>query len=123
VLVTLGAGLVGSHLCDRLLAEGEEVVAVDDLAVGSLGNVWHLLGEPRFVFEEHDLEAPFAADADVFVHLAHDAQAPLGGLVAAARVLEVAAWRRARVVLASPLHPLPAIGAGGAAGVGGAGGY
>ncbi len=47
-LVTGGAGFVGSHLCDRLLAAGHEVVAVDNFLTGSPGNVAHLAGHARF---------------------------------------------------------------------------
>jgi UDP-glucuronate decarboxylase len=102
VLVTHGAGLVGSHLCDRLIGEGLEVVAVDDLARGSFANVAHLEHEPRFVLEEHDLRDPFDADVDAFVHLAHEGPAFFSTVIATARVLELAAARGAPVVLVSP---------------------
>lgn len=70
VLVLGGAGLVGSHLCDRLLAERNEVIAVDDFASGSFANVAHLKREPRFVFEEHDVSRPFRAEVEAVFHLA-----------------------------------------------------
>ncbi|HIE08992.1 MAG TPA: SDR family NAD(P)-dependent oxidoreductase [Armatimonadetes bacterium] len=50
VLVTGGAGFIGSHLCEKLLEEGYEVYALDDLSTGSLQNILHLMGEPRFHF-------------------------------------------------------------------------
>jgi len=54
-----GAGFVGSHLCDALLAEGHSVLCVDSLITGSLHNIAHLNNEPRFGFEQHDICAPF----------------------------------------------------------------
>jgi UDP-glucuronate decarboxylase len=70
VLVTGGAGLIGSHLVDRLIADGDEVIAVDDLSRGSFANLAHLKREPRFVFMEHDLTAPFRAQITRIFHLA-----------------------------------------------------
>ena len=54
-LVTGGAGFLGSHLCDRLLAEGYEVVAMDNLITGSLANIEHLIGDERFRFVKQDV--------------------------------------------------------------------
>jgi len=59
ILVTGAAGFLGSHLCDALLAEGHEVLGVDNLCTGSLANLAHLHDEPRFRFEELDISRPF----------------------------------------------------------------
>ena len=55
ILVTGGAGFLGSHLCDRLLAEGHHVIAMDNLITGSTDNIAHLAGNKRFQFIEHDV--------------------------------------------------------------------
>ena len=59
ILVTGAAGFLGSHLSDRLLAEGHSVLGVDNLSTGSLENIAHLGNEPRFSFEELDICQPF----------------------------------------------------------------
>lgn len=59
VLVTGGAGFLGSHLCDLLLAHGHSVLAVDNLLTGSMHNLKHLAHEPRFSLELHDICEPF----------------------------------------------------------------
>jgi dTDP-glucose 4,6-dehydratase len=58
-LVTGGAGFLGSHLCDALLAEGHSVLCVDNLLTGNEDNITHLEGENRFRFERHDIGKPF----------------------------------------------------------------
>ncbi len=55
VVVTGGAGFLGSHLCESLLARGEQVVAIDNLVTGSVANIEHLFGQPGFTFVEHDV--------------------------------------------------------------------
>jgi dTDP-glucose 4,6-dehydratase len=55
VLITGGAGFLGSHLCERFLSEGAEVICMDNLVTGDLRNVEHLFGDPRFVFHHQDV--------------------------------------------------------------------
>ncbi|HEY9137969.1 MAG TPA: NAD-dependent epimerase/dehydratase family protein, partial [Terriglobus sp.] len=59
VLITGAAGFLGSHLTDAVLAEGAEVVGVDNLCTGSLANLAHLQSNPKFSFEQHDICTPF----------------------------------------------------------------
>ncbi|HTK95604.1 MAG TPA: UDP-glucuronic acid decarboxylase family protein [Terriglobales bacterium] len=73
-LVTGGAGFLGSHLCEALLAEGHSVVAVDNLLTGSRANLAHLRNEPRFEFVEQDVCEPFDVGAvDAVFHFASPA--------------------------------------------------
>jgi dTDP-glucose 4,6-dehydratase len=70
-LVTGGAGFLGSHLCDALLAEGYSVVAADNLLTGRLANLEHLKREPRFEFREIDINQPFdCGKVDYVFHFA-----------------------------------------------------
>lgn len=55
ILITGGAGFIGSHLCDRLLADGHEVIAMDNLSTGKVENIAHLAGHERFLFIKHDV--------------------------------------------------------------------
>jgi len=74
VLITGGAGFIGSHLCDALLAEGHRVVCVDNLLTGSLRNIAHLRSEPAFEFLELDVNRPYDAGAvDYIFHFASPA--------------------------------------------------
>lgn len=70
VIVTGGAGFLGSHLCDRLIEEGHEVLCIDDFSTGSRENVAHLLDHPRFTLFEHDVTEPYFAPADRIYNLA-----------------------------------------------------
>ena len=70
VLVTGGAGFLGSHLIDRLLEQGHEVVCVDNLFTGSKRNILHLLGQPRFEFIRHDVTFPLYLEVDEIYNLA-----------------------------------------------------
>ena len=70
VLVTGGAGFLGSHLCDRLLAEGREVVCVDNFFTGTRRNVEHLVGNNHFDLLRHDVTFPLYVEADQIYNLA-----------------------------------------------------
>ncbi|MBK3732889.1 UDP-glucuronate decarboxylase [Azospirillum brasilense] len=70
VLVTGGAGFLGSHLCERLLARGDEVVCVDNYFTGSRTNIAHLLGNPRFEAIRHDVTFPLYVEVDEIYNLA-----------------------------------------------------
>ncbi|MEE9296847.1 MAG: UDP-glucuronic acid decarboxylase family protein [Phycisphaerae bacterium] len=70
VLVTGGAGFLGSHLCDRLLADGHDVVALDNLFTGSKRNIGHLLGRHDFEFVRHDVVEPIMLEVDWIFNLA-----------------------------------------------------
>lgn len=76
-IVTGGAGFIGSHLCDALIARGDAVICVDNLLTGSRENVAHLEAEPRFQFVQHDVTEPFDEAADAVFHLASPAS-PVG---------------------------------------------
>ena len=69
-LVTGGAGFLGSHLCRRLLADGYEVTAVDNLFTGTKANIVDLLGESRFSFVQHDIVLPYWGQFDEIYNLA-----------------------------------------------------
>lgn len=70
VLVTGGAGFIGSHLCDRLLEQGHEVICADNLFTGSKQNIDHLHGHPRFEFMRHDVTFPIYVEVDEIYNLA-----------------------------------------------------
>ena len=70
VLVTGGAGFVGSHLCDRLIARGDEVLCVDNFFTGARKNVAHLLGNPNFELLRHDVTFPLYVEVDQIYNLA-----------------------------------------------------
>jgi dTDP-glucose 4,6-dehydratase len=113
VLVTGGAGFLGSHLCDALVAQGHDVLCMDNLLTGSLSNVDALRGNPRFRFLQHDVTKPIAIDGalDRILHFASPAspadylQHPIHTLKVGAlgthNALGLAKDRRARLLLAS----------------------
>lgn len=70
VLVTGGAGFLGSHLCERLLNEGNEVICLDNFFTGSKQNIAHLIGNPYFEFIRHDVTMPFFIEVDQIYNLA-----------------------------------------------------
>jgi dTDP-glucose 4,6-dehydratase len=113
VLVTGGAGFLGSHLCDRLVTRGDNVVCLDDLSTGLLRNIEHLIDTPRFTFIEGTVLAPIdiAAKFDGVIHLASPASPPVylarpiftlrTGSEGTLNALEFACAKNARFVLAS----------------------
>lgn len=76
VLITGGAGFLGSHLSDRMLADGHEVVCIDNLFTGSKANIAHLLKNPNFEFVRHDVIDPFKFEVDQIYNLACPASPP-----------------------------------------------
>ena len=70
ILVTGGAGFLGSHLCDRLLADDCEVLCVDNYFSGAKQNIQHMLGHPNFDLKRHDVTFPLYVEVDQIYHLA-----------------------------------------------------
>lgn len=70
ILITGGAGFIGSHLCDRLLAEGHEVICLDNFFTGRRKNIEHNLSHPYFEFVRHDVTSPYMAEVDEIYNLA-----------------------------------------------------
>jgi len=73
ILVTGGAGFLGSHLCERLVAEGHDVLCLDNFFTGSKGNIEHLLGKPNFELIRHDIVEPILLEVDEIYNLASPA--------------------------------------------------
>lgn len=70
VLVTGGAGFIGSHLCERLLANGNDVLCVDNFFTGTKDNIAHLLSNPHFELMRHDVTFPLYVEMDEIYNLA-----------------------------------------------------
>ena len=70
ILVTGGAGFLGSHLCDRLISDGNEVICLDNFFTGSKQNIIHLLDNPNFELMRHDVVDPFKVEVDQIYNLA-----------------------------------------------------
>ena len=113
VLITGGAGFLGSHLCDRFLAEGHEVVALDNLITGSTRNIHHLAGNDHFHFIKHDVSnyifvegnfdavMHFASPASPIDYLRFPIQTLKVGALGTHNALGVAKAKNARFLLAS----------------------
>lgn len=113
VLITGGAGFLGSHLCDRFLAEGHTVIAMDNLITGSTDNIAHLAGHPRFTFINHDVTNYIFVEGklDAILHFASPAspvdylELPIQTLKVGAlgthKALGLARDKKARFLLAS----------------------
>lgn len=76
ILVTGGAGFLGSHLCDRLIKDGHEVICLDNFFTGAKANIAHLLGRPDFELVRHDVIDPFKFEVDQIYNLACPASPP-----------------------------------------------
>ena len=125
VLVTGGSGFLGSHLCDRLVARGDDVVCADNLFTGRKRNIAHLLDAPNFEFMRHDVTFPLYVEVDQIynlacpaspVHYQHDpVQTTKTSVHGAINMLGLAKRLRARIFQASTsevygdpdVHPQP----------------
>lgn len=125
ILVTGGAGFLGSHLCDRLLKEGNDVICLDNLFTGSKDNIRHLLPNPYFEFIRHDVTEPIQLEVDQIYNLAcpaspvHYQYNPIKtantSVLGAINMLELARNTEARILQASTsevygdpqVHPQP----------------
>jgi UDP-glucuronate decarboxylase len=125
ILITGGAGFLGSHLCERLLNEGNEIICLDNLFTGRKQNIAHLMGNPNFEFMRHDITQPVAVEVDQIYNLACPASPPhyqynaiktiKTSVMGAINVLGLARRVRARVFQASTseiygdpeVHPQP----------------
>lgn len=70
ILVSGGAGFLGSHLCERLLAQGDDVLCVDNFFTGNKANIAHLMGNPRFELMRHDVTFPLYVEVNRIFNLA-----------------------------------------------------
>lgn len=70
ILVTGGAGFIGSHLCERLLKDGNDVICLDNYFTGSKDNIRHLIGNDHFELVRHDVTQPYTAEVDEIYNLA-----------------------------------------------------
>jgi dTDP-glucose 4,6-dehydratase len=127
ILITGAAGFIGSHLCDRFLAEGHEVIGVDNFLTGNPDNIAHLMGHPRFRFIQHDVtyflyvEGPldavlhFASPASPVDYLKYPIQTLKVGALGTHNTLGLARVKGAQYMLASTsevygdpqIHPQP----------------
>jgi UDP-glucuronate decarboxylase len=125
ILVTGGAGFLGSHLCDRLIADGHNVLCVDNFFTGSKQNVTHLLSHPRFELMRHDVTCPLDVEIDQIynlacpaspIHYQHDpVQTIKTSVYGAINMLGLAKQVKARILQASTsevygdpeIHPQP----------------
>jgi len=125
ILVTGGAGFLGSHLCERLLSDGEEVVCIDNFFTGAKTNIQDLLGRPRFELIRHDVTFPLYVEVRQIYNLAcpaspvyyqHDpVQTTKTSVHGAINMLGLAKRTRARILQASTsevygdpeVHPQP----------------
>jgi len=111
ILITGGAGFIGSHLCERLLNEGNEVICLDNFFTGSKDNIVHLMNNPYFEVIRHDIEEPILLEVDEIYNLAspaspiHYQKDPVKtvrtNVMGAINVLDIAKRCKAKVLQAS----------------------
>ena len=127
VLVTGGAGFLGSHLCERLIADGHDVLCVDNYFTGRKDNVAHLLDDPHFEAMRHDVTLPLYVEVDEIynlacpaspIHYQHDpVQTTKTSVIGAINMLGLAKRLKAKIFQASTsevygdptIHPQPEI--------------
>lgn len=125
ILVSGGAGFIGSHLCTRLIDEGHDVLCLDNLFTGSKDNIIHLMDNHRFEFVRHDVTYPYSAEVDEIynlacpaspIHYQHDAiQTIKTSVMGAINMLGLAMRLNAKILQASTseiygdpmIHPQP----------------
>lgn len=133
ILITGGAGFIGSHLCDRFIAEGDEVICLDNFISGQKANVAHLLDNPHFSLIEHDVCQPLPSNLgkiDAIFHFAspaspnpdspvsyinHPVETFMVNTLGSQRLLELAYENKCQIILASTsevygdpaVHPQP----------------
>lgn len=111
VLVAGGAGFLGSHLCERLLELGHEVICIDNLSTGRIDNVRHLLDRDGFTFRNHDIRNPLHSKVDAIYNFASPASPPayqsdpigtlMTNVIGTKNLLELARRRDAIIIQAS----------------------
>ena len=113
IVITGGAGFLGSHLCDRFISDGADVICVDNFITGSPANVEHLRGNPRFALVRHDISHPleiegpvdrvlhFASPASPVDYLRHPIPTLKVGSLGTHNALGLAKLKKARFLLAS----------------------
>ena len=111
ILVSGGAGFIGSHLCTRLIKDGHKVICLDNLFTGSEENIEHLKGNSHFEFVLHDVEFPYKAEVDEIynlacpaspIHYQHDAIKTIKtSVLGAINMLELAKKTNAKIMQAS----------------------
>jgi UDP-glucuronate decarboxylase len=125
ILITGGAGFLGSHLCEKLLGLGNDVVCLDNFSTGKLENIQHLINKPNFTLINHDIITPIALEVDEIYNLACPASPPkyqfdpIGtiktSVIGAINLLELAQVNNAKILQASTseiygdpeVHPQP----------------
>ena len=111
ILITGGSGFIGSHLCERLLKEDNEIICLDNFFTGAKQNIMHLLSNPNFELFRHDVTMPFSAEVDEIYNLACPAspihyqfdaiQTVKTSVMGAVNILELAKRIKAKVLQAS----------------------